>query len=390
MPAEGRRYVYDSKVPGLALSVMATGTKCFYLYRWLNGGPQRSRIGRYPDVSIEQARREAKKLTGRMATGENPQDAKRAARGELTFGDVFTDYLERYSKPYKRTWRQDQAVFDRYLKPLAGRKVSALAQADVQRLHVHIGREHGLYAANRTLALVSTVFNCCVKDVPNPARGVKRYKEQSRSRVLNADELRRFFTALKDEPSEAWRDFFVVALLTGGRRANVLSMRWDALDLDRGLWQISASDAKGGEPLICVLAPPVVAILRRRHGENGESPFVFPSIGTTEHLKEPKKAWHSILKRADLLTADGKNDVRVHDLRRTMGSWQAAAGASLSIIGKSLGHKNVATTAVYARLDLTPVQASVNTAAAAIMEAANGNTKMLPAPKKVKATAKGS
>ncbi|MCX5653263.1 MAG: site-specific integrase [Planctomycetota bacterium] len=386
LPIKGRRYVNDLTVSGLALAVMATGTKVFYLYRRCAAGPVRYRIGRYPDVSIEQARREAQKITGKMAGGINPLDAKRAVRGELTFGVVFTDYLERHSKPYKKSWKHDQNQYNRYLKTLAGRKVSALTQADVQRLHAHIGQEHGHYAANRALALVSTIFNRCAKNVPNPARGVKRFKELSRDRFLDREELARFFTALQDEPSVAWQDFFLVALLTGARRANVLSMRWDDLSLDRGLWRIPAADAKGGELLICVLAPPVVEILRRRQGEDGESPFVFPGVGQVGHLTEPKKAWHSILKRAGLVDADGKNTVRIHDLRRTLGSWQAAAGASLSIIGKSLGHKNVATTAIYARLDLHSVQASVNTAVTAIMDAGNGKPKMLPAPKKGKAT----
>ena len=381
VPAKGRTYIYDAKTPGLAVCVTATGSKTFYLYRWLNSRPQRIRIGRTSDLSLEQARAEAQKLTGLMAQNINPQDAKRAARRELTFGAVFADYMERYSKPYKKSWQQDQDQYDRYLKPLAGRKVSALTQADIQRLHVHVGREHGHYAANRTLALVSTVFNRNAADVPNPARGVKRFKEQSRDRVLDREELRRFFAALQDEPSEAWRDFFAVALLAGARRANTLAMRWADLDLDRGLWRIPAADAKGGEPLICILAPPVVEILRRRASDNGKSLFVFPSTGKSGHLQEPKKAWHGIMAAAGLLNADGKNDVRVHDLRRTLGSWQSDAGASLSIIGKSLGHKNVATTAIYARLDVDPVRKSVNTAAAAIMEAGNGR-KMLPAPKK--------
>ena len=376
-PEKGRRYFYDAKTPGLCVCVTATGARTFYLYRWLNGSPQRLRIGRYPDLSVEQARAEAQKLTGLMAQSINPQDAKRTARRELTFGLVFADYMELHAKPLKKSWRHDQAQYDRYLKPLAGRKVSAITRADVQRLHVHIGREHGHYAANRAVALLSAVFNRCASDVPNPARGVKRFKEQSRDRFLQPEEMQRFFLALEDEPSDDWRDFFTVALLTGARRANVLAMRWADLNLERGLWRIPAADAKGGEPMICVLAVPVVEILRRRHDDNGESPFVFPSTGKTGHLEEPKKAWRGILERAGFVDADGKNTVRIHDLRRTLGSWQAMTGASLSIIGKSLGHKDAATTAIYARLNVDTVQASVNTAAAAIMEAGNGR-KLLP------------
>ena len=63
-------------------------------------------------------------------------------------------------------------------------------------------------------------------------------------------------------------------------------------------------------------------------------------------------------------------DIRIHDLRRTMGSWQARTGASLVIIGKSLGHKSQQATAVYARLDLDPVRAAMETATSAMLEAA--------------------
>jgi len=378
VPATGRTYTYDAKTPGLCVCVTATGARTFYLYRWLNGGPQRFRIGRYPDLSIEAARAEAKKLTGLMAQGVNPQDAKRAARGELAFRDLFTDYLEHHAKPYKKSWKQDEDQYERYLKPLAGRKVSAVTQAEIQRLHASIGREHGIYSANRSLALVSVVFNRCARDVPNPARGCRRFKEQSRDRFLDAEELRRFFTALESEPSDTWRDFFTLALLTGARRANVLGMRWDALDLDRGLWRIAETEAKGGVPMVVILAAPVVEILRGRHRKRGEGPFVFPSVGKTGHLKEPKKAWHDLCKRAGLVDAAGKNTARVHDLRRTLGSWQAGAGSSLAIIGRTLGHKSVATTAIYARLDLDPVRQSVETATQAILAAGNGQA--VPAP----------
>jgi integrase len=79
----------------------------------------------------------------------------------------------------------------------------------------------------------------------------------------------------------------------------------------------------------------------------------------------PNKAWDRILENS------GLENLRIHDLRRTLGSWQAKTGASLSIIGKSLNHKNVATTAIYARLDLDPVRAAVDAATNAMMAAKN-------------------
>ncbi len=383
-PGRGRLYVYDAKVPGLAVCVTAAGAKTFYLCRRVSGRYERIRIGRHPAVTVEQARREAARLNGQIAEGQNPQARRRAARGEATFGALFDAFLDHHAKERKRTWRDDAAQFDRHLQPLAKRKASAITRADVKRLHASIGRECGKYAANRALALVSAVFNVAGREAGiefNPAKGVGRFREQSRDRFLRADELRAFFKALADEPNPTWRDLFVLLLLTGARRANVQAMRWTDLDLDRGLWLIPETESKTGEPLICILAGPAVAILRRRLEESAGGEYVFPAASKSGHVEEPKKAWRAVLDRA------GIKGVRIHDLRRTLGSWQAATGASLSIIGRALGHKSVTATAVYARLDLDPVRQSVEAATRAILDAAGERPAGLLPPANEKETA---
>jgi len=103
--------------------------------------------------------------------------------------------------------------------------------------------------------------------------------------------------------------------------------------------------------------------LRARQGSSS-SIWVFPGTGVTGHLVEPKKAWKRVLERA------GISNLRIHDLRRTLGSWQAKTGASLVIVGKSLNHKSPSTTAIYARLDLDPVRESVERATGAMLVAA--------------------
>jgi len=233
-PKRGRLYVYDAKVPGLAVCVTAAGATTFYLCRRVSGRYERIKIGRFPAVTVEQARREAAKLNGQIAEGQNPQARRRAARGEVTFGALFDAFLDHHAKERKRTWRDDAAQFDRHLKPLANRKASAITRADVKRLHASIGRECGHYAANRALALVSAVYNVAGREAGieiNPAKGVGRFREHSRDRFLRADELRAFFGALAAEPNPIWRDLFTLLLLTGARRANVQAMR--LTDLER-------------------------------------------------------------------------------------------------------------------------------------------------------------
>ncbi len=113
------------------------------------------------------------------------------------------------------------------------------------------------------------------------------------------------------------------------------------------------------------LVEPVIEILQARQGN--DSPFVFPGRKSESgHLMEPKRAWKRICQAA------GIDGARIHDLRRTMGSWQAKTGASLPIIGKSLNHKSASTTTIYARLDLDPVRSAMEKATEAMLEVGNG------------------
>lgn len=114
--------------------------------------------------------------------------------------------------------------------------------------------------------------------------------------------------------------------------------------------------------MVVPLVELAVAILQGRLETSTGSPWVFPGRSKTGHLVEPKSAWKRICKRA------GLEDVRIHDLRRTLGSWQVATGASLPVIGKTLGHTQPKTTQIYARLQLDPVRQAVEAATAAMLK----------------------
>jgi integrase len=380
-PASGVARFKDAKTPGLYVRILPSGRTTFEAVRHVGTRYIRQVIGTFPGMTVGQARLAATEIGVRMAKGENLADERRKARAEMAFGELFALYLDGYAKHHKRerSWKEDERQNKAYLSKWQRRKLSEIDRADVSALHAKLGRDNGPYQANRVLAMLSAIFNYASNilgyEGRNPAKGVKKFKEQSRDRFLHADELRAFFTALADEQTpELWRDFFIAALLTGARRSNVEAMKWTDLELGRGIWRIPETQSKNKEPLVCVLHPNAVEILRRRAEANAAkeepSAFVFPSWGKTGHVTEPKKAWTDLLERA------GIKGLHVHDLRRTLGSWQAATGASLSIIGRTLGHKNIATTAVYARLDLDPVRVSVQAAGDAMLAA--GTLKALP------------
>ena len=319
IPAKGKRaYCYDMKVAGLCICVTDSGNKTFYSYKKINGTPERIKIGKFPDLSIEQARGKAGEINSRIANGENPNDLTRAKIAELTFASLFQEYMERHSKIHKKSWKDDQGQYNRYLTKFGNRKISQIEKGDIQKLHHETGVSNGHYAANRLLSLMQCIFNKAMEwgiwKGDNPCSGTKKFKEKSRDRFLQPDELPKFFEALLNEPNDTIRDYFLLSLFTGARRANMQAMRWDQLSFERYEWRIP--ETKNGDSQTIPLVEEAQKILLARQGNGSE--WVFPGRGKTGHLIEPKTGWHRICKSA------GLEEVRIHDLRRSLGSWQAS------------------------------------------------------------------
>ncbi len=365
-PRASRYFAHDSKTPGLCAMVTPTGAMSFYLYRRIDGRPQRVRIGSVGDVTVDQARRQVAKLNGEIVAGVNPQRRKRVARADSTFSEAFAKYIVDHVALRCRaaTKTEFERIYDKHLKRWAGRRLNEIEPADVKALHNRIGKDHK-HMANRVRELVRAVYNH--NKQPHPCGGCEPFREVSRKRYLKPHEVKRFFDSIAEEPGDTWTDYFTVMIFTGQRKNTVASMEWNEVDLVEGVWNIPAKKAgnKSGEEIEIPLINPVVEILSRRK-ETRTNEYVFPSTGKTKHIVEMKTAWGRIRTRADL------EDVRIHDLRRTLGSWQASAGASSYILAKSLGQRSERSAAAYAQLDLDPVRKSVEAATTAMLAAANG------------------
>lgn len=364
---------YDASSP-LALWVTPGGAKTYCVYRRIDGGkPAREKIGRLQDVTLKDARDAAKELLGKIAAGENPAAERRARRNDPTLEALFKHWIA-HAKRHKKTWKDDQRQWDVYLAKYKTRTLSTITKADVAKWHATIGEKHGPVMANRVRALLSAMFNVA-DDIgfsgDNPVTKVKRFRESSRERFLQQDEMLAFFTAVRKQPS-TWRDFFLLCLFTGARRSNVASMRWQDVDLQGGCWHLPGQFTKNGSPMVVVLPPPALIILKHRKESANGSPYVFPADSATGHVIDPRKAWEHVRKDS------GLSDLRMHDLRRSLGSWQATAGVSLSIIGASLGHKDLKSTQVYSRLNVDPVRVAVEAAVSSMMGAGKlDNAKLL-------------
>lgn len=191
--------------------------------------------------------------------------------------------------------------------------------------------------------------------------GVQLFREHSRDRFLHPDEAPRFFRALQDDPHENFRDLIWLLLLTGARRRNMQSMRWDDLNLARALWTIPKT--KSGEPATIPLSHWAVSLLRQRQQRTDSSAWVFPAKSRSGHVEEPKKLWNALRQRA------GVPDLTTHDLRRTQATWQKMAGGALDVIGASLGHRIGGVTGIYARIDTESIRNSIEAGTVKLLEA---------------------
>jgi len=413
-PSKGMATYKDTKEKGLSLYITATGTITFFIRKRINGQDQRITLGSFPELTVDNARKKALKAKASIADGNNPNHEKNKMREEITFKALFNQYMDRYSRKEKKSWKYDEREVNRFLSHWFKRKISTITKYEVQNIHEKIRNENGLYQANRILERIRAIFNKAIEwgwEGKNPAQGIKKFKERSRDRFIQPNELPCLFQAIEHEQNEVARDYIWLSLLTGARKSNVLAMRWDQIVWERNEWRIP--DTKNDDPAHIPLTERAMEILKdRRQKTNSE--WVLPTSvasSKTGHLADPKKAWQRILKRAtiylwqaipdyqtlisdankkfsnsnsidyqfDMIVALAKDrkvvlptgliDIRLHDIRRTLGSYQAIGGSSLPIIGKSLGHKSQQATQIYSRLHLDPVRESMERATDDIFKA---------------------
>jgi site-specific recombinase XerD len=348
-PATGNRLTYDDMVRGFAARTTAAGAKAFVLdyRRKADGLKRRHTIGSFPDWSTLAAREEAKRLKRDIDGGADPVGEHRADREASDVNDL-CDRYEAEQLPRKRasTQRDYRSILRVHIRPGIGkRKVAALTFADVDDLHRAVTKASGTYRGNRVVALVSKLCSLAVQwrwRTDNPCRGIERHTEDPRKRYLTGAELERISKALAEHDDRDAADIFRLLLLTGARRGEVLSAKWDHFDLQTGVWTKPGATNKRKTTHVVPLSPAAMAIIAGR--KQAESEFLFPGRHGAGHRVEVKNNWRRVCKAAMIA------GLRIHDLRHSYASIAASSGVSLHAIGGLLGHTQASTTHKYAHL----------------------------------------
>ncbi len=370
-PRPGRDLVvFDSEVSGFGVRVKSSGRKSYLIqYRNAGGRSRRLTIAGHGRMTAEEARNEAKQLLAAAARGQDPAEERRRALRVPTVAQLAALYVKRHAQPGKKTAIADESMLRRYIVPAFGaRKVEAITRGDVARLHHDLAATP--YAANRVLALISVMFNLAESwglraPASNPCRHLKRYPERKRERFLSAEEIQRLGAAFaKSQGVEHPSALAAIRLLllTGARRSEILTLKWEYVDLPR--YALRLPDSKTGAKVIALGA--AAAALLARLDRYEDNPYVCWGNTAGGHFVGLQHVWQRIRRRAEL------PKVRLHDLRHSFASFGAGAGLGLPILGALLGHKHPVTTARYAHLANDPQRAAADRITGEIVAALDG------------------
>jgi integrase len=404
-PGKGnaRHVIWDDDPKGLGLRVYPSGRKAFVVYYRDAGGADRlATIGDYGVFTLDQARDAARGMLRQAESGADAMKVRRAHKAAPTFGDLARDYEAKHA-PTKKTGAEDVRRITKHLLHWKARKLDGITRDDVRDLANKIknsprevpkrkGKGPGkikspgalakagspvkpkkphspkAYEANRTVALLSKMFALAElwalvpAGHPNPCKGVPKAKEVKRDRWVEPTELPKLAAAIDAEANPYARAALWLYLLTGCRKSELLGARWEDVKEDRKVLRLA--ETKNGKPHEIPLAPAALAMIAAIPKQEG-NPYLFPSPRLEKRpMEDIRTAWNRVRVAACV------EDVRLHDLRRTVGSWLAQSGNTLHLIGRVLNHSNTSTTAVYARFAQDNVRDAMEAHAANLLGAA--------------------
>jgi len=379
--------VWDSDLAGFAVRIEPSGTKSFVVrYRADGGGrtaPQRLvTIGRFGNLTVEEARKEAKKVLGRIAVGEDPGAERNSKRREMKVAALVDLYEEegcyiqrgvRQGEPMKPLTKQYTIGRLRHhvVRLLGHKRITELTAGDVERFFrdVEQGKSRkdekvghrkrivvrgGSGAARKVFRDLSAMYSFAMRrglvDANPCEKAVVKKSDGRRTRFLSLAEVKKLGAACDVLEQEGLNpkalNITRLWILTGCRRQEIVELKWSEIDLDRGL--LILADSKTGQSTR-PLSGAAIGLLRSITREPG-SDHVFPADHGEGYFQGTKKLWPKIVAKA------GLEGVTPHTLRHTMGAIATSSGEALAMTGAILGHANMRSTMIYAHIDHDPMK----------------------------------
>jgi len=351
IPAAGQAFVRDTQLKGFGLRITPSGAKSFIVEKRIAGKVRRMTIGRFGELTVEQARREATKLLGQVATGVDPVAEKQTAKvAAVTLGEAYQDFLKARKELAVTTLRDYNRVMQTIFLDWQKKRLVTITRGMVAIRHQQLGEERGPAYANLAMRVLRAVMNFAQATyadghgnpilIHNPVAILSQtrswYRVQRRQTVIKAHQLPAWFRAvdiLKSSAAfdHAWvaSDLLRLLLFTGLRKQEALSLRWDAVDLREKTFTLTHT--KNHEPLTLPMSDYVEGIFQDRL-ELAVNDYVFPGKEGEGHLVEPKRQVAHVVETSGVAFT-------LHDLRRTFITIAESLDIPMFAIKRLVNHK---------------------------------------------------
>lgn len=358
-PQADRYEVWDGS--GLGVRVSPKGRRSWVMVYRFQGKPRYATLGIYPELSVAKAHEAHRKALAELEQGIDPGakvvQERQEERHAPTVAALVAEYLEKWAKPRKRSWRQDERILNKEVLPKWGtHKAREITRREVIALLDSIA-ERGPIMANNTLKVIRKMFNFALDRAILEASPCVRVKApgplKQRERVLNDEEIKALWNGLDTAAmAPGTRLVLKLQLATAQRKGEVVMMRWDEIDWNAATWTIPGAVAKNGKAHCVPLSPLAIDLLRQAKALAADSVWVFPGPRNNGAAPVIDTSPDHALRKA--LPAMGLTEVVPHDLRRTAASHMTALGIPRLIVSKILNHVERSVTAVYDRYEYGP------------------------------------
>lgn len=353
-PRKDRYEVWEGN--GFGIRVFPTGKKSWvYMYRF-DGKAKRITFGHYPNMSVAEAHTAYGNALISLEKGIDPGAklvfSNKENRSALTVAAFIQEYLERWAKPRKRSWQEDERILNKDIAPAIGRrKIKDIHRRDVILILDKIVERGAPITANRTLAVVRRMFNFAVERSIieiTPCYGIKAPSKENKSeRFLSDEEIKIFWHGVeKSNMAETTKLALKLQLVTAQRKGEIVSAEWDEFDLKSGWWTLPSEKTKNGITHRVPLSKLAIELLSQLKAHSSESQWLFPSPRNNTHITG-ESVDHALRNNPDKF--ENIKQFTPHTLRRTAASHMTALGAHRLVVSKILNHVDNSVTAIYDR-----------------------------------------
>lgn len=358
-PGKSQIEYCDSDMPGMYILVSAKnqGHGTYYLrYKDNTGKTCHQKIGRTSDITLADARKQAKTLKAEINLGANPRAEQKKQREVLTYSEFFENHYLPYVKPRKRSWYSDESLYRVHLKESFGnRKLNQITRQQIQSLHTTL-KESGRAAAtcNHVVKLVKHSLNLAIDwnlmDGPNPASRVPLFFEDNKKEdYLSDEQLVKLLEVLRTHPNRNISLLVLGLISTGCRLNELLTAKWSDVQIDKGIILIRATNSKNKKPRVVPINSIMRSVLEELDTE-GKFENLYVNARTGSPYVNVYKSWQTLRKVA------GLEHLTLHQLRHNYASYLLNAGVDIYSIKKLLGHSDIKTTERYAHLRTKTLQ----------------------------------